>query len=81
MSAASQRLRNILWGAFSGAAIGIVAAPALAHAEMRIWFFVSAVAAYGLSGLLRPVRRPPELYWSGLLEWCFTDSHQTYPRS
>jgi hypothetical protein len=81
LSAASQRLRNILWGAFSGAAIGVVGAPALAHGEMRAWFFVSAVAAYGLSGLLRPVRRTPELYWSGLLDWCFTGSHAVYPRN
>ena len=76
MSAAGQRLGNIVWGALSGAAVGVIAAPALGHADMRLWFFVSAASAYGLGGLLRPVQRAPELYWSGLLEWCFDGNHR-----
>jgi hypothetical protein len=60
---------------------GVIGQLVYRHGQMSVWVFVSAVAAGGLSGLFGPVRRAPELYWSGLLEWCFTSSHAVYPRN
>jgi hypothetical protein len=81
LSTARQRLRNVFWDALTGMAAGVIGEPAFGHSPMGVWFFAAAVAAGSLSGLSRPVRRAPELYWSGLLDWCFASSHAVYPRN
>jgi hypothetical protein len=81
VSAASQRLRNILWGLLGGMAAGVTGELVFQHGQIGVWFLVSAVAAGILSGFFGPVRRAPEIYWSGLLEWCFAGSHPAYPRN
>jgi hypothetical protein len=58
-----------------GAVCGVMGQLVLGHGPMGVWVFIFAVAAGGLSGLVGLIRRDPDLYWSGLLEWCFTPSH------
>jgi hypothetical protein len=81
LSTTRQRLRNILLGALGRVAGGFMGQLVHRHGQMSVWVFVSAVAAGGLSGLFGPVRREPEIYWSGLLEWSFASSHAGYPRN
>jgi hypothetical protein len=79
LSTTSQRLRNAFWGALGGVAGGVTGHLAVHHGQMSVWIFVSAVAAGGLGGLFGPVKRAPEVYWSGLLEWCFAGGHAVRP--
>lgn len=76
VAAENQRLRNVMWWAFSGAAS--VGVPAFGHVQIGALFFLIAMMTGGLIGLVRPVQSAPETHWSGLLEWCF-DGHAIRP--
>ena len=75
MSAKRQRPRNALWGLLGGVVVGVIDQLVFRPGEMSVWVLVWAIAVAAMSGLFGPIRREPELYWSGLLQWCFTNRH------